>query len=1011
MHHDLETILAGVANPQLSREETGASTAVSHLTCSSSEVGPGTLFVALEGSRLDGHDFIDQAFARGAVAVVARRGTIHSRNGGGPRELIIEVDDPRSALAEMAAAWYDHPAEGLVTIGITGTNGKTTCTWLLEQLLVQAGHTPGVIGTINYRYRHNHETRVICEAPLTTPDPLTLQRLIREMADQGVSHLIMEVSSHALDQHRLGSLCFDVCAFTNLSRDHLDYHQSFAAYFQAKQRLFQEHLKPTGTAVVVTEDCGGSENWGQRLYSALEGCSRLCCGFGPGHEIRAAELVQDAAGSRCRLRVGGEEGRLQAPLIGRFNLLNILVATGVGHALGLDLATMITALGGLEQVPGRMERVVLNPLQAERQPVILVDYAHTPDALENVLKTVRELGPKRLICVFGCGGDRDRGKRAQMGAVAGRYADLSVVTSDNPRGEAPGQIIADILPGLAESGSSRQQSITAALGRDTPERTFVVIEDRRAAIVQSCALAEQGDWIVIAGKGHEQYQLAAGEKLFFDDRLEALNGLVAWTPAELAAATGGELLAAAEAQVFAGISTDSRRIGEGDVFVALRGEQFDGHRYLDAACSRGAAALIVEREPLKLPPGVLVIRVEDTLRALGDLAGYRRQKLGARLQVVAITGSSGKTTVKEMTASIFAAQENEGTGPMDPILKTGGNFNNLIGLPLSLLPVQPSHTTAILEMGMNSFGEIARLTAIAEPDIGCITNVQPAHLQGLGSVAGVARAKGELFAGMGAEKVKVINCDDPHLRRLSRRVGGRQLGFAVTPAGRKLRPGVKVTRVVNLGAAGSRFTLELEGWKARLQLRVPGLHNVSNGAAAAAIALAAGVAPEAIVAGLERYQAFDKRMAAQILPGGVQVVNDTYNANPASMEAALRAVAAFGEGCSRVAALGDMLELGEAAGPAHEELGRLVAELGYTMLAVTGAQAEQVAAGARAAGMAAKDIHCFSTPTDIAGWLYQLVTNGVISQRDWILAKGSRGMRMETMIEALEGYLTPELDL
>ncbi len=303
---------------------------------------------------------------------------------------------------------------------------------------------------------------------------------------------------------------------------------------------------------------------------------------------------------------------------------------------------------------------------------------------------------------------------------------------------------------------------------------------------------------------------------------------------------------------------------------------------------------------------------------------------------------------------------------------------------------------------MNAPGEIARLAAIADPDIGCINNIQPAHLLGLGSVQGVASAKGELFAGMRPEAVRVVNCDDPHVRRQAALSGGRQIGFAATPAGRRHKPLVRVTRPENLGERGMRFTLHIGNWSHRLTVPMPGSHNVSNCAAAAAVAHAAGIDPESIVRGLQEHVAVDKRLAVSVLPGGLQVVDDAYNANPSSMAAGLQTVAGFGVGCRRMAALGDMLELGAAAAEAHKQIGGLVGGLGYDYLAVAGMHAENVAEAAQAAGMQPSHVRVFKEPQMMGEWVCQLLADGSLGARDWLLVKGSRGMRMEKLIDELE---------
>lgn len=987
---------------------------VTGLTCDSRAVIPGSVFVAVKGREADGHRYVSQAVARGCLAVVVDREVATAKDVA-----VVRVEDSRRALGHLAAAFYDYPAREMIMIGLTGTNGKTTTSWLIEGMLLAAGRRPGVIGTVNYRYLDRRGDRVVRDAPLTTPEPVQLQGLLRKMCDSGVTHVVMEVSSHALALERLAGLYFDVGVFTNLSRDHLDFHGSMEAYFQAKQKLFYDFLVPAGVAVVTfvagrqnRETTG--DDWGRRLARELRERgmmpfpgiggrqSLLTCGFAPGCEVRAEEPVQDLDGLRCTIHLGGRTVHLESGLIGRYNVLNLLTAAGVGLALEMKPEQIGGGLAVVRGVAGRLERVRLagrDDGQWPPGPAVFVDYAHTPDALENVLRTLRQLVTGRLVCVFGCGGDRDRGKRAMMGEVVGRLADVALLSSDNPRRENAAGIVADIEPGLRQS-KMQMTGLEHLLSGKSPARGYVLVADRRQAIQAACALAAEEDLVLIAGKGHETYQIIGDEKRFFDDRLEAKNALLRWNTDHLLRATAGTLSSGRRHALLGAISTDSRTTEPGDVFLALTGEHFDGHDYVDIAVRKGAAAVIVERP---LPPDrkeTAVIRVVDTLRALGDLARYRRRLLAPEVRVVGITGSSGKTTVKEMTAAIFEA-EYEAVA-CDSVLKTQGNLNNLIGLPLSLLRLKAEHRVAVMEMGMNRPGEIKRLAGIADPDIGCITNVQAAHLEGLGTIDGVAAAKGELFAAMRDDAVRVINYDDPLIRRLVRRSGGRRIGFAVSRPGRRYHPEVRVSRVRSLGLAGMRFTLQINDWKQRLTVPAVGQHNVGNCAAAAAIALAAGVGPDAIVRGLRQYRSGDKRLRLRRLPRGLRVVDDSYNANPASMAAALTTVRTFGDRCRRAAALGDMLELGAGAAAAHRQIGRLVAELGYDFLAVTGQYAEETAGAAVKSGLAPAGVIVCPDTAAMAAWFAALMDEKRMRSGDWLLVKGSRSMRMELMLQSLE---------
>jgi UDP-N-acetylmuramoyl-L-alanyl-D-glutamate--2,6-diaminopimelate ligase len=443
-------------------------------------VTPGAAFFCVPGEHFDGHDFAADAVGAGAAALVVERA--------------VDVDAPqlvvpsaRVAMAVAADTFFGEPTRELEVAGVTGTNGKTTTAFLLHSLLEHAGRRPGLLGTVESRVGGTPRSVV-----RTTPEAIDLQRTFREMLDAGDRSVALEASSHAAVLHRLDRVRFDALVFTNLSQDHLDFHGTMDEYYEAKRRLFAGAASPPAAVNVA-------DAWGRRLAEELAGRGRaplITFGFADDAEIRPESLVLDASGAR--FRAGGIE--IQSSLHGRFNVENVLGAVAAGILLGLeedDIAGGIRALGG---VPGRFEAV------EEGQPfTVLVDYAHTPDSLDNVLRAAREFARGRVLVVFGAGGDRDRGKRPLMGKIAVDLADHVVVTSDNPRSENPLAIIEDILQGAGAE--------------------VEIDPDRRTAIERAIALAEPGDVVVIAGKGHEQGQEVDGEKLPFDDRLVAREAL------------------------------------------------------------------------------------------------------------------------------------------------------------------------------------------------------------------------------------------------------------------------------------------------------------------------------------------------------------------------------------------------------------------------------------------------------------------------------------------------------
>jgi len=442
--------------------------------------------------------------------------------------------------------------------------------------------------------------------------------------------------------------------------------------------------------------------------------------------------------------------------------------------------------------------------------------------------------------------------------------------------------------------------------------------------------------------------------------------------------------------VYGDVVTDSQGARRRSVFVALKGRRVDGHEFLDDALRHGASCLVVHRragERRLKKKDMTVIKVADTLKALGDLAHYRRQKVSPK--VLAITGSNGKTTTKEMVASIFHFAKIQGTQLRGKIIKTEGNYNNLVGLPQTLLRLTGREKVAVVELGTSQPGEIRRLTEIAEPDMGIITSVAPAHLTGLKTLAGVAREKGELFRRMHPSGVAIVNLDDPWTRHLGAGFKGRKITFGKSGE-------VRGEKYRALGARGMEFTLRAGGGRRRVRLRLPGAHNLSNALGAAAMAYGLGADLEAMSKGLEAVRPMPMRMAIEKVKG-VGIVNDAYNANPASMDAALRTLACVECKGERVAVLGDMLELGREAGKRHYELGQEIARGEVDRLYLLGQFAAQVKEGALEEGMDDERVRVGKNHRDLARMIQRQTKSG-----DWLLFKGSRGIGMEKVLAAFK---------
>src|SRR5436190_19625108 len=440
------------------------------------------LFVALRGEKADGHQFIEQAVEKGATVIV----TEHEVQS--PRATCLVVENTRAALADLAGTFYQHPDRRLKLAAVTGTNGKTTTTFLIKHICEKAGLRCGLLGTVRYELADR-----VLPAVRTTPESLDVYDLLGQMVNAGCKAAVMEVSSHALAQERVRGIEWDVAVFTNLTQDHLDFHGTLENYFEAKAQLFtglpEQKSKTKPTAVINLDDPSGA-----KLVDRLgKKVPIITYGVGARADFRASNYHAEFAGTSYQLDARGKSYLVRVPLIGRFNVANSMAALAAASSMGISLRDAILSLGRSPQVPGRLEAV-----PAKRQFQVFVDYAHTPDALLNVLKTARELSPRKLIVVFGCGGDRDKQKRPLMARVADENADFSIITSDNPRKENPDAIIAEAEKGFR---SDRYEKIT----------------DRAAAIARAIELAQPRDIILIAGKGHEPYQEFADHTVPFDD--------------------------------------------------------------------------------------------------------------------------------------------------------------------------------------------------------------------------------------------------------------------------------------------------------------------------------------------------------------------------------------------------------------------------------------------------------------------------------------------------------------
>ncbi|MDR0903923.1 MAG: UDP-N-acetylmuramoyl-L-alanyl-D-glutamate--2,6-diaminopimelate ligase [Ruminococcus sp.] len=934
---------------------------VTGITDNSKLCKKGFIFVCIRGRKFDGHAEAAKMLESGAFAVV----TDHDL--GLSHQII--VPDTREFYGILCAVWFDSPDRRMKFIGVTGTNGKTTTTSLIAQILAYGGKTVGLIGTTGTFIFEGSEERKIPAPENTTPLAFELFEILARMWEEKVTVVVMEVSSFALDQSRIGPIIFDVSVFTNLTQDHLDYHETMESYYQAKLKLFMEHSRVSLINV--------NDNFGVRMYAELlkdkpQGSEVFAYGTAKNCQILIEAAKLEPTGTRFRMEAGGTFFIVTTNLVGEYNVFNAAAAIAAANSIGMGIVAVVKAISRAHGVTGRCEVIPCN-----RGFNIICDYAHTPDALSQVCRSLKKAVEGRFILLFGCGGNRDAAKRPLMGKAAEEFADVIVVTSDNPRDEDPELIIDQILDGMESS------------------KQIIRIPDRRAAINYAISICKKGDLLLLAGKGHETYQiLADGLTVPFDERKICADMLSRYTAplpkpggegmmrlSELADCVNGstrELSELTREFPFDSIFTDTRLPKYGGVYFALRGDNFDGRDFIPAATEVGAIASVTDR----IYQGYPCIIVKNAKQALLDVAKYYRKRFSPI--TVAITGSVGKTTTKEMTALALSAEKT--------IFKTEGNYNNEIGVPKSLLNLNSSHTAAVVEMGMNHKGEISRMSGAVRPDICLITNIGFNHIEFFESQEDILDAKLEILDGAPKTAPLIINGNDKLLMTAKKSVSQKRkiLTYGIPAEGEHFD--YEAADIVVTAARTNFRVIKAGNIISDIELYMGGGHNVLNALAAIAVADAAGV--DTAVAGqmLGCYQPLPLR--GHIEKRGLNtVIVDCYNASVSSMEAALKMLADFPvkAGARRVAVLGDMLETGEHAKALHERVGEAVVENGIDLLVCYGVNAKHIANKADELGMHSGHS---TDPNVIKNFL-----RFKLKPDDVILFKASRGMHLENLIE------------
>ena len=916
---------------------------VTGISLSAQNVQKGHIFVAVQGTKKDGADFIDTAIQNGAVAVLADRANLTSSLP------VLVVENANHAAAEIADLFY--PTPDLTKIAVTGTNGKTSTVYFVREILNHLGRCAASLGTIGI------DSPVLKKSgSMTTPDCVTLHQSLKELADKGVRYVAMEASSHGLAQGRLDGISFAASGFTNLTRDHLDYHGTMENYLAAKTRLFAERTAPDGL-IVLNADVPEYP----ALRSIAEKQQIRVISYGRnGQELQLVSQTPTAHGQDVTLKVFDKEYTVSLSVFGNFQVMNILCAVGLCLGLDLKISDMMRVLPALKAPDGRMEAVTT--VNGAR---VFVDYAHTPDALERVLTSLRAHTQGRLLCVFGCGGNRDTGKRAQMGAIADRLADVVYVTDDNPRFEEAAEIRNAVMEACPKGIECRSRI----------EAVFLALNNLKA-----------GDVCVLCGKGHETGQTVRETVYHYNDKAEVLAQSAAfekeilWAHEELSLAFNTPVAATVRAT---GVSIDTRTLLPGDLFIAVKGENTDGHHYVKTALDKGAVACVTDHLMSDILPEKQIV-VSDTTDALEALARFARMRSDAIF--IGVTGSSGKTTTKEMLKTVLSEQ--------GLTFATGGNFNNQIGVPLTLTRLPKKTEYAVIEMGMNHFGEMAYLSDIVRPNHTVITMVGGAHREYFKDDAAIAEAKAEIYTFADTNGTAVLNIESPLYAYLSEQARANGIRHIVS-FGQKKGADFELTNCM-VSAEKTDVTFRWNGLEYTYSIHFAGRHFALDSLAVLAMVDAAGASVEQALKDIDKTKPVAGRGATekvQVDGKSILLIDDAYNANPLSMAASVQTLGAH-QNTRRVAVLGDMLELGAESQAFHKNLAPILIANKIDLVFTVGPEMKAL---------------FLSLPKEMQGEsvlsaeeiIPALIKN--LKDGDTVLVKASNGTGLKKVIAALKG--------
>lgn len=831
----------------------------------SGQVVSGGMFVALRGERVNGEDFINDAISNGAKFIV-KLGPVRALydvNG----VVFIEDPEPWKLLAIMCTRFYKNSLEHIAIV--TGTNGKTSTVDFLRQLWRSAGYKSAGLGTLGVK----SDLNVKFSSSLTSPDQITLNRLLADLSCHGCQNVALEASSHGIDQYRMFGIKLNVVAFTNFSQDHLDYHKTMEEYWNAKCKLFKEYPSEN-TKYVINADS-------DRFEELHKLCRRTPITYGlSSGDFRFEDIGLRQNGYDARLMCFGEGHDVRINIASDFQLYNILCASAMAYATGLSINDIVSGIPKLIGVKGRMQLV-----GRYNGAGIYVDYAHTPDALRTALQDVKHRASGRTTVVFGCGGDRDQSKRRLMGEVAAEYADVVIVTDDNPRTEDPSKIRKSIIEGC-------------------PNATEIA--DRRKAISCGIHMLKESDSLLIAGKGHENYQIIGSRTEHFDDAEEVRKIIKLFSADEVNSVFGSSI----KNDIY-GISVNSRDIIQGDLFVAIKGEHFDGNSFVPDAFDMGAsAALVSDHEVCQQN----VIKVDDTISALHKLGGYSRKRTKAT--VIGVTGSVGKSSTKNMLSLVLS----KFTGTFSSLK----NFNSQIGLPICLSMIPNDADYAVLEMGMSHKGNLQKLTEIADQDISIITNVSESHCEFFEGVSDIALAKSEIFANGEKQKFAIIPSDSDYSAILMQQAKNYGIKDVYT-FGKGEESDAYITDM-SFDFGCTHVGADILGAEVKYIINSVNQGIICDSLIPVLCAKLLGHDVHVAASVISEFSPLSGRGRVSCLINNSVMIDDSYNASPASMRASIETLKRY-VGFHKIAILGDMGELGEGSIDMHCQLAEELSDI------------------------------------------------------------------------------------